>query len=151
MPVADDHARTLESEDDLLEVFQSAFRPAARFVGIEAEKFGFFEDGRPLRYRDAPGRPGVETLFRALAQRHGWAPEAERPGGPALSLVRGGASITLEPGSQFELSGTPCADVHAVFAEVESHRAEVAALAEAPGLRWVGLGFNPFARPDDLD
>lgn len=151
MAVVDDHARALESEDDLLAVFQSAFRPAARFVGIEAEKFGFFADGRPLRYRDEPGRPGVETLFRELARRYGWTPESELPGGPALSLARGGAGITLEPGSQFELSGSPCADVHAVFAEVESHRAELASLTEAAGLRWVGLGFNPFARPDDLD
>lgn len=144
-------ARVLTSEDDLLEVFQHAFRPEARLVGIEAEKFGIFEDGRPLHYHDAPGRPGVETLFRALAARYGWTPEAESPGGPPLALARGATNITLEPGSQFELSGSPCPDVHAVLAEVETHRAELASLTEVPGIHWVGLGFNPVARQEDLD
>jgi len=144
-------ARVLTSEDDLLEVFQHAFRPEARLVGIEAEKFGIFEDGRPLHYHDAPGRPGVETLFRALSARYGWTPEAESVGGPPLALVRGATNITLEPGSQFELSGSPCADVHAVLAEVETHRAELASLTEVPGIHWVGLGFNPLARQEDLD
>jgi glutamate--cysteine ligase len=144
-------ARVLTSENDLLEVFQGAFRPTARLVGIEAEKFGIFEDGRPLHYHDAPGRPGVETLFRALSSRYGWTPEAEKPGGPPLQLVRGATNITLEPGSQFELSGSPCADVHAVLAEMETHRAELASLTEVPGIHWVGLGFNPIARQDDLD
>jgi glutamate--cysteine ligase len=143
--------RVITSEDDLLEVFQKSFRPGACFVGIEAEKFGIFADGRPLRYHDAPGRPGVESLFRQLVSRYGWVPEGEKPGGPPLSLVRGRTSITLEPGSQFELSGSPCADVHEVFAEVEAHRAELASLDVTPTLHWVGLGFNPVARPDDLD
>ncbi|MFO0605470.1 MAG: glutamate-cysteine ligase family protein [Polyangiales bacterium] len=151
MTAAPESDRVITSEDDLLEVFQKAFRPEARFVGIEAEKFGIFEDGRPLRYHDEPGRPGVETLFRALSSRYGWTPEAEKPGGPPLSLLRGATSITLEPGSQFELSGSPCADVHAVLAEVETHRAELASLTEAQGLHWVGLGFNPIARQEDLD
>lgn len=151
MNAHDDDARPLTKEDDLLEVFQGAFRPTARFVGIEAEKFGIYEDGTPLHYRDAPGHPGVETLFRALKRRYGWQPEAEKPGGPPLSLLRGRTSITLEPGAQFELSGSPLDNVHDVAAEVETHRAELASLTEVPGLRWVGLGFHPFARPDDLD
>lgn len=150
-PTAGADARPVASEDELLEVFQRSFRADARLVGIEAEKFGVFEDGAPLHYRDAPGRPGVETLFRALAARFGWHPEAETDGGPPLSLLRGAANITLEPGSQFELSGTALDNVHDVLAEVETHRAELAALTEAPGLRWVALGFHPFARQGDLD
>lgn len=145
------HDAPITSEDALFEVFQGAFRPRATLVGIEAEKFGIFEDGRPLHYRDEPGRPGVETLFRALSARYGWVPEGESEGAPPLMLVRGAANITLEPGSQFELSGSALDNVHAVWAEVANHRDELASLTEAPGLHWVGLGFAPFARPDDLD
>ncbi len=141
----------ITADDDLFEVFHQSFRPRAALVGIEAEKFGVFEDGAPLRYHDAPGRPGVETLFRALTSRHGWTPDGESEGGPPLALLRGQTSITLEPGSQFELSGSPLETVHEVWAEVDQHRRELASITEAPDLRWVGLGFAPFARHDDLD
>lgn len=146
-----DATTPLRGEDDLFAVFQKAYRERARFVGIEAEKFGFFDDGRPLRYHDAPGRPGVETIFRALARRHGWQPESEKEGGPQLALLRNGASITLEPGSQFELSGAPYDNVHDVLAEVDAHRAELADVRDEAPLRWVGLGFNPLAKQADLD
>ncbi len=146
------HDAPITSERDLFEVFERAFRPRATLVGIEAEKFGIFEsDGAPLHYRDDARHPGVETLFRALTERYGWTPEAEKPGAPPLMLVRGMANITLEPGSQFELSGSALDNVHAVWDEVDTHRRELASLTEAPGLRWVGLGFAPFAKQDDLD
>jgi glutamate--cysteine ligase len=141
----------ISSENALFEVFQSAFRTEARLVGIEAEKFGIFDDNTPLHYLDSPKHPGVETLFRSLSKKFGWQPEAEKPGGPALSLVRDKACITLEPGSQFELSGSALPDVHQVWAEVDGHRKELAALTDVPGIHWVAMGFAPFARQEDLD
>jgi glutamate--cysteine ligase len=141
----------LEGEEDLFNVFHGAFRASSRYVGIEAEKFGIYADGRPLHYADDDHHPGVQTIFRELVARYGWVAEAEKPGGPPLALVRDGASITLEPGSQFELSGAPLEDVHRVMAEVDTHRRELASLTSAPGLHFVGLGFHPLARQDDLD
>ncbi len=142
----------LRGEDDLLGVFSRRFRPEARLVGIEAERVGLFPDGSPLRYADAPGRPGVERLFHLLQAHQGWTPQAEKTEGPPLMLLRDGQNITLEPGSQFELSGAPHDSAHGVYAELLAHRTEVESLSEPMGgLALLGVGFHPFARQDDLD
>jgi len=143
----------LRSEDDLLGVFTRRFRPGAQLVGMESERVGLFADGSPLHYADGPRAPGVASLFKTLVARHGWVAQAEKPDGPPLMLVRGDQNITLEPGSQFELSGAPHASAHGVYDEFVAHRDEMtAAIAEAtPGLSLLGVGFHPFARQEDLD
>src|SRR6187455_2656205 len=99
---SDDNA-LLRGADDLLSVFRAAEKsPSAYLLGAEAEKFGVHErTGAPLSYA---GEHGVARIFEALT-RFGWEPESETEGGPVIALRRGPASITLEPGAQFELSG----------------------------------------------
>lgn len=146
------HDDVLRSEGDLLAVFEESFRPAKRAVGVESERVALFADGAPLHYHSAPVRPGVDAVFAALVARHGWAPIApEADGGPVLALERAGASITLEPGSQFELSGAPHDSLHGLHRELSAHREEMRSLDLAPRLHLLGLGFQPYARQDDLD
>jgi glutamate--cysteine ligase len=146
------HDDLLQGEGDLLAVFEQSFRPAKRAVGIESERVALFDDGAPLHYRSEPGRPGVDAIFAQLIERHGWTPTApESDGGPVLGLERAGANITLEPGSQFELSGAPHDTLHALHRELSEHRDEMRALDLSPKLRLLGLGFQPYARQDDLD
>ena len=42
-----------------------------------------------------------------------------------METVQDGASISLEPGGQFELSGAPFANVHETCDEVKRHLDEV--------------------------
>jgi glutamate--cysteine ligase len=55
----------------------------------------------------------------------------------------------LEPGSQFELSGAQHDSVHQVAAEIDAHMAELTPLSRKLGVRWLGLGFHPFAKRAD--
>jgi glutamate--cysteine ligase len=139
----------LKSEADLVELFHESEKPESEWrIGAEAEKFGIdAESGAPLQYA---GERGVLRLFSHLVERHGWQPEVEAPGGPVVALRRGAESITLEPGAQFELSGAPLADIHAVQAESQAHLAELAPISRELNLVWLGIGFHPFARQDDL-
>jgi glutamate--cysteine ligase len=132
-------------ERALFAPFETAIARGGEKIGLEAEKFGIRQDGAPLRYAD------VRAMLEELSARFGWKPYSEVEGGPLLALERGGASITLEPGSQFELSGAPFEDLHAVAAEVEQHRTELAALESAKGVRWIGMGYHPLATEDALD
>ncbi len=142
-------SKRIETEDQLLEPFRSAFANGARpRIGLEAEKFGVRADGTPLRF----GVPtDIPAIFSELQARYGWNADREVPGGPVLSLTRGQASITLEPGSQLELSGAPHDDLHALVDEVQTHMRELGSLACAQDVEWLGLGFHPFARAVDLD
>jgi glutamate--cysteine ligase len=85
-----------------------------------------------------------------LAAHHGWVTHREREGGPIISLEKDGASVTLEPGGQLELSGAPAMDVHAIDHETRSHMRELADVSERLGVRWLGIGFHPFATREDL-
>ena len=140
------------SFEELSEVFREAEKPPERWrVGIEAEKFGIQRTtGRPLRYDDGYER-GVCSLFDRLAANNGWYAESEFDGGPVIALRRGGAAITLEPGSQLELSGAPTDNVHDAVAEFHDHLRELEAPSESLGLAWLGVGFHPLAAQQDLD
>jgi glutamate--cysteine ligase len=139
----------IRSEEQLLEVFRSSEKPPDAWrIGAEGEKFGVEAvTGAPLQYE---GEHGVLRIFSQLVSRHGWEPEAETPGGPVISLRRGQARVTLEPGAQLELSGAPLPDVHAICAEMRGHLHELRAISHEMNLVWLGVGFHPFARHEDL-
>jgi glutamate--cysteine ligase len=143
-----DDQRLLRHSDDLLELFQQAEKPAAEFrIGTEAEKFAVdSQTGAPLGYE---GARGVTRIFAALVA-HGWREERETPEGPVIALHRDNASITLEPGSQLELSGAALADVHQTRRELDAHLAELAEISSEMNLTWLGIGFHPLARQSDL-
>ena len=135
--------KPITSYDDLLSLFHEAVKPVERFrVGAEMEKFGVTANGDPVPYE---GEHGVLALMKELARDKGWQAEAETEGGPILALLRDGASITLEPGAQFELSGAPLEHSHQICAEFRGHLAELAPFSERHGIKWLGLGFHPFA------
>ncbi len=140
----------IQRHEDLLALFHAACKPREAWrIGPEFEKFGVFEEtGMPIAYE---GDRGVLRIFRELTERHGWAVESEYEGGPTIALARGGASITLEPGGQLELSGAMAETVHEVCSEFRGHLAEIAPISKELGIRWLGLGFHPFAKREDFE
>ncbi len=146
----DPQDRPIQRHEDLLELFTAACKPRDAWrIGPEFEKFGVFEEtGMPVPYE---GDRGVLRIFRELTERHGWTVESEYDGGPVIALIRGGASITLEPGGQLELSGAMATTVHEVCSEFRGHLAEIAPISKELGIRWLGLGFHPFAKREDFE
>ena len=144
LPSEDDPIRT---RDDLLAVFfEAAASGAPPRVGPELEKCGVHPaDFSPVTYEGE-----VINVLVDLAAHYGWRSEREREGGPVVALERDGASVTLEPGGQLELSGAPALDVHGIDREARAHMRELAGVSERLGVRWLGIGFHPFARREDL-
>ena len=146
-PDSTPHDRPIQSPDELVDVFRAAEKRPDKFrIGAEAEKFAIKADGSPLQYE---GEQGIVGIFDALAE-FGWEPERESPEGPVVALQRGAASITLEPGSQLELSGAALPDLHQVEAEFQNHLRELGPISKQLGLTWLGVGFQPLARQEDL-
>ncbi len=146
--LCDDRPLTLT---DLAGWFAAGGKPPSAFrVGSEHEKFVFhIGDHAPVPY-DGPA--GIHALLEGL-MRFGWAPVTEHaPGGgeTLIGLSRGAANISLEPGGQFELSGAPLADMHEICAETSAHLEEAKAVAGELGLGFLGLGFTPLWRRDEI-
>jgi glutamate--cysteine ligase len=141
----------IRRRDDLVAPFVSACKPRSKWrIGPEMEKFGLLEASRrPLPYS---GDPSVLRVLEGLAEQFGWAPERERPGGPVVALTRpGGASVTLEPGGQLELSGAQSLTIHEVCSEGRAHLGELGPMSRALGIRWLGVGFHPLAARSDFE
>ncbi|MCH8686027.1 glutamate--cysteine ligase [Pedomonas mirosovicensis] len=141
-----DDEQTLESKATLVEYLASGSKPEGDWrLGTEHEKFVYkTADLRPPRY-DEPG--GIRDILSGLA-RLGWEPIEE--GGNVIALKQGSASVSLEPGGQLELSGAPVETVHDTFAELQSHLRECLQVGQTAGVGFLGHGFIPNRRRDEM-
>ena len=134
----------VQSRDDLAAWIAAGEKSADRWrIGTEHEKF-VYNTGTltPVPY---DGPRGIRALMEALIARHGWQPIREGDNIIALRRPEGepGATVSLEPGGQFELSGAPLETLHATAAETEQHLKEVRGIGEHLGICFLGLGFSP--------
>jgi glutamate--cysteine ligase len=130
----------ITSVRQLADWFAAGSKPRAAWrIGTEHEKFGFRRDTlAPPPYE--PG--GIRAMLEGL-MAFGWQPILDR--GNPIGLKRGEASVSLEPGGQFELSGAPLNTLHETHAETLAHLDEVRRVAEPLGLGFAPLGFHPLA------
>lgn len=137
----------IESANDLAEYLALGCKPKADWrIGTEHEKFGFLTDTlQPLPYA---GPRSISALFDGLSQRFGW--EKIYEGAHVIGLKRRGANVSLEPGGQFELSGAPLVSIGETAAEIDSHLAEVHAIADPLGIGFLGVGAAPIWRHEDM-
>jgi glutamate--cysteine ligase len=124
--------------EDLVRWFEQGAKPKADWrVGAEHEKFVF----RLGTHDPVPYEPqGIRALLEGLT-RYGWTPVYE--GENVIALERGKASVSLEPGGQFELSGAPLETIHEICEETGGHLQEVKVVADELGLGFLGLGYTP--------
>src|SRR5690348_12986899 len=136
----------IQNRRQLIEYFAAGNKPRADWrLGTEHEKFGFdLKTLKPLPY---DGPVGVRAMLEGLT-RFGWEPVVE--GNNPIALLRGKANITLEPGGQFELSGAPLETLHETSAENELHIREVKEVAGEIGAGYIGLGFAPDWKREDV-
>ena len=122
-------------------------KPPERWrVGTEHEKIGLRTGSwEPVPYE---GERGIGALLDHLAATEDWEPVAEA--GHTIALQRDGASITLEPGGQLELSGAPLRTIHETCDEFHSHLATMDRVRERFGISWLGLGIHPLHGVPDL-
>ncbi len=131
---------------ELIDDFASRCKPRDKFlVGAEYEFFGIeIEQARPLAYE---GEHGIRVLFEKLVAR-GWT--ADREGDQPIALTRDGTALTLEPGGQVELAGSPFADLDGVALELREICTELSATAAEIGVRFYQCGRQPFFTQDEI-
>lgn len=137
---------------DLVAHFERGCKPSSQLqIGVEHEKIAVALDAdgsvRPVPYEDAAGRPQIRALLQGL-QQHGWQPVFEKE--HVIALKRSGASVTLEPGGQFELSGRPFATEIECADDVDAHLADLLPIGEQNQIAFLGCGFRPLGTWDDV-
>jgi len=130
----------IEDLDQLTAYLASGSKPASDWrIGTEHEKFVFCRKTlNPVGY---DGDNGIRAILEALSKRTGWAVIEES--GLPIGLTGDGASVSLEPGGQVELSGAPLKNVHQTCTEVHVHLDAVKAIAEPMDIAFFGMGFAP--------
>lgn len=154
----DDPGAPLRSADELVDWIAAGEKPPTRFrVGTEHEKFGFLCDTHaPLPF---DGPRGIEAILEDIAASGPWSPATDGGRTIAVFRTRGAddtaesgpaCSITLEPGGQLELSGAPVATIHETARELDDHLALLRRVCVPRGVSFVGVGFQPTARLEEI-
>lgn len=136
----DASAPRIRSKRELVERLAGGAKPKSAWrIGTEHEKFGFLLGTlKPLPY-DGPS--SIRKLLEGLAAAYQWIPILE--GDNIIGLKKGMASVSLEPGGQFELSGAPLETVHETAFEIDEHLRHVRTIAGPMNIDFLGLGFSP--------
>lgn len=123
-------------------------------VGTEYEMFGYAREGlRPLHYAhpDDPNGPSIKSLLEASVGRLGWKRLTDGVALIGMCCSESGASLTLEPGGQIELSGGAVVDMHATAREQAVYQQTMKEVGDLLGIVYGYAGFRPVYGPEDLD
>jgi glutamate--cysteine ligase len=145
-PSSGGNAVPLQSKSEMIDYLAAGAKPRGDWrIGTEHEKIGFCHAKLlPLPYE---GPCSIKAMLEGL-QRFDWAPVYEA--GKLIALKRDGASVSLEPGGQLELSGAPLEHVHQTCGEVSRHLREVKEVADEIGAGFLSLGFRPDTKLEDV-
>ncbi len=136
----------IQSKAEMVAYLAAGAKPKDAWrIGTEHEKIGFCHaKNLPLPY---DGPCSIKAMLEGL-QRFNWTPVLEA--GKLIALKRDGASVSLEPGGQLELSGAPLEHVHQTCGEVSRHLREVREVADEMGAGFLSLGFRPDTKLEDV-
>ena len=140
----------IANKAQLVEFLENGCKPdrSSWRIGSEHEKFIFHRgDNTPLTYTGENGRAGIRDVLNAFAAR-GWSPVTED--GNIIAALKDGASVTLEPGGQFELSGAPLETIHQTCNETTSHLEMAREIGQELNIGFLGLGYHPTLKRDDV-
>lgn len=136
----------IQHKSQLIEYFQKGNKPHEKWgIGTENEKFIFQKNSlKRLSYNQGNG---ILKILKHM-KLDGWLPIKE--GVDTIALKKNGASITLEPGGQFELSGENIKTVKETFYEARKHFEELSAICQKLGFFSLPLGVDPLTRFEDV-
>ncbi len=147
MPNNDD---VMTNKAQLVEFLETGSKPdrSTWRIGSEHEKFVFHQQGHgPLSYTGENGKAGIRDVLNAFVAR-GWEPVIENDN--LIAALKDGASVTLEPGGQFELSGAPLETIHQTCNETSAHLRMAKEIGEELEIGFLGLGYHPTLRREDV-
>ncbi|MGJ8529777.1 glutamate--cysteine ligase [Maritalea sp.] len=139
----------IESKDDLIHALSNGSKPKDKWrIGTEHEKFVFCKKERsPTPYE---GKSGIQAILNTVQEKTNWTPLMDKGNIIGLKDPKMGASISLEPGGQLELSGAPLETIHETCSETGNHLKLLRSITDEMGLEFLGLGVAPTWGLDEM-
>lgn len=138
-------AKRRENISAIVEYFESGAKSEAKAVGIELEHTLAKDGGEPVSYSEEFGQ---RWLLKRLSPEYD--SEILSSAGNLIGLLKEGASITLEPAAQVELSAGPfdsLQDAMDVFMDFEKR---LECELDPHGIQLLTPGYHPTCRAIDL-
>ena len=135
-------------KSQLTELFYNGCKCEKDFkVGIELEKIGV----NKYSYNAAPysGIKGIAEFLKEFKHTSEWKNIEEN--GNIIGLVNPDESITLEPGSQTEISLSPQSDIHSIYNHIKNYNKVSADIADKLDIQWLGYGIQPLSTYDSIE
>lgn len=138
---------TILDKSQLMAYFSSAAVPRAQWrTGMECEIFTVRQDSLlPIPFY---GEQGTEVILKQMAEQFGWSPVFE--GQAVIGLKKNGYTITLEPGGQIELSGSPQSLIKECIKERTDFIDQLKEITLPMGIRLMTIGYHPLASLEDV-
>jgi glutamate--cysteine ligase len=127
----------IQSKSQLIDYFNQGVKKNDQLlIGVEHEKFLFTgKEKKRANYEQ------IKKIFNNL-KVFDWKPIYENK--DIIGLRRGRQQITTEPGLQYELSGAPLKNIHAVCSESSTHFNEIKVASKNLDISTASIGFDPF-------
>lgn len=136
--VKTDLSELIGARQDLIDYLARGAKPGENWgIGAEMEKLVLDAESG-----EAASLDRIEVLMQNLEKLGLW--YGLREDGRLVALMGETSSLTLEPGGQLELSGRLCPDIHCSSVDFIGHIKQIVGEAQPLGLRFLGLGTQPF-------
>ena len=114
-----------------------------RLIGVEYEKLPVYKENyQAVKYED------IARLLLMFKDPESLGIYSE---GHIIGLKNSLGTVTLEPGSQFELSLNPLKSLSELKHEIELYNFKTHALAEKNGVCWLGYGIQPLSIYENIN
>jgi len=143
-----DKSNMIYDKSQLTEFFKNGFKTKEEFrIGIEFEKLAV----NSCNYKAVPysGKNGICDFlarYKTFDQT-----DTIFEDGNLLGLKGKSGYITLEPGSQTELSTFPHKKISEIASEIQEYNFKTAILGEELGINWIGYGIQPVSTFNSIE
>lgn len=129
----------------IVDYFESGIKDKAEAVGLELEHTLVHSCGLPLTYGEEHGQRWIlEQLGGSYSEK------METESGELIGLGRPGATVTLEPAAQLELSFGPFADLQEAKKCLDGFEGDLAQILDPLDIEVLTPGYNPVSKAFDL-
>src|SRR3989339_419104 len=138
----------ITERSQLLSFFHEGVKSKSDFkVGLEFEKPGV--NSNTMQAATYSGAKGILEFLKKYKKLENW--DYIKENDTILGLVNGCNSVTLEPGSQIELSNCPQKSIHTIVDQVNDYNYITSNIADELDIYWLGYGIQPLSIHENIE